>query len=149
MELAGGRAGSQASHEGPDDASAWLGRVPWWRRGLAAAGLLISLLATAWLIKGGPGGGLGAVPCFVAGIPVFAGPRSFGRVALAVALVLTVLGVLGSLVGFFVYLPAAIVLLLAWLSDPAARPRVATVLAAVDYAIAIAMTVTWVVALHG
>ena len=132
-----------------DDAAPWHGRVPWWRRGLAAGGLLISILATAWLVKGGPGGGLGAVPTFIAGFPVFASSRSFGRAALASALVLTVLGVLGLLLGFFVYLPAAIVLLLAWLSDPAARPRIAAVLAAVDYALAIAMTVTWVVALHG
>jgi len=110
---------------------------------------LISILATAWLIKGGPGGGLGVIPAFIAAFPVFAAPRNFGRAALATALVLTVLGVLGLLLGFFAYLPAAIVLLLAWLSDPAARPRIAAVLAAVDYALAVTMTVTWIVALHG
>jgi hypothetical protein len=87
------------------------------------------------------------IPTFVSGIPVFAAPRNFGRVALTVALVLAALGVLGLLLGFFVYLPAAIVLLLAWFSDPAARPRIAIVLATVGYAIAIAMTATWVVAL--
>jgi len=142
-------AGATGPQSALDDASAWHGRVQWWRRGLAAAALLISILATAWLIKGGPGGGLGVIPAFISGFPVFASSRSFGRAALATALVLTVLGVLGLLLGFFVYLPAAIVLLLAWLSDPAARPRIAAVVAAVDYALAIAMTVTWVVALHG
>ncbi len=117
--------------------------------GLAVAGLLISVLATAWLITGGPGGGLGAIPAFLATISVFAAPRSFGRVAFAVARALTVLAVLSLLLGFFAYLPAAIVLLPAWLSDPGTRPRIARVLAAVDYALAIAMTVTWAVALHG
>jgi hypothetical protein len=141
---------SQRIEPGSESAAselAWRRRVPWWRRGLALAALIISILATVWAIAGGPGGSIGAIPTFLAAIPVYVAARSFGRAALTVALVITVLGVLGVLLGMFIYLPAAILLFLAWLSDPRPRPRIAAVLAGLGYAMLIAMTVIWSVAL--
>jgi hypothetical protein len=127
---------------------AWLDGVPWWRRGLAVAAMVISVLAMTWSIRQGPGGGLGAIPTFLAAIPVFATARSFGKVARSFSLVLAVLGVLGVLLSFFLYLPAAVVLILAWLSDPGIRPRAAVALAGLGYAIAMIMTVVWTIALY-
>ncbi len=87
------------------------------------------------------------IPTFLAAIPVFATARGFGRATLTIALVITVLGVLGVLLGLFICLPAAILLFLAWLSDPGPRPRIPAVLAGLGYALVIAMTVIWGVAL--
>jgi hypothetical protein len=139
--------GIQSGSESAASELAWRRWVPWWRRGLALAALVISILATVWAIEGGPGGGIGAIPTFLAAIPVFATAPGFGRAALTIALVITVLGVLGVLLGMFIYLPAAIMLFLAWLSDPRPRPRIAAALAGLAYAIVIAMTVIWSVAL--
>lgn len=141
---------SQGIQSGSENAApelAWRRRVPWWRRGLALAALIISILATVWAIEGGPGGAIGSIPTFLAAIPVFAAARGFGRAALTIALVITALGVLGVLLGMFIYLPAAILLFLAWLSDPRPRPRIAAVLAGLGYTTVIAMTVIWSVAL--
>jgi hypothetical protein len=123
------------------DASAvpWIQRVPWWRRGLAVAAAVIAVLAAIWLIKGGPGGGVGILFTFLAGIPAFAKPRSFGRVCLAFAVVLFAIGVLGAVLALFVYLPVAVMLLLAWLADPGARPRLAPLIAVTDAAVYVLM----------
>lgn len=119
----------------------WIRRVPWWRRGLAVAAAVIGVLAAIWLIKGGPGGGLGTPFTFLAGIPAFASRRSFGRLCLAFALVLFVIGVLGVLLALFVYLPVAVMLLLAWLADPVARPRLAPLIAVADAAVFVIVAV--------
>ena len=117
----------------------WMRRVPWWRRGLAVAAAVIAVLAAIWLIKGGPGGGLGVPFTFLAGIPAFTSSRSFGRVCLAFAVVLFAAGVLGALLALFVYLPVAVMLLLAWLADPGARPRLAPLIAVTDAAFFVLM----------
>ncbi len=117
----------------------WMRRVPWWRRGLAVAAAVIAVLAAVWLIEGGPGGGVGAPFTFLAGIPAFTSSRSFGRVCLAFAVVLFAAGVLGALLALFVYLPVAVMLLLAWLADSGARPRLAPLIAVTDAAVFVLM----------
>jgi hypothetical protein len=124
-------------------------RVPWWRRGLAVAAAVIAVLAAVWLIKGGPGGGGGILVTFLAGVPAFSGSRSFGRACLSFAVVLFVIGVVGALLGLFVYLPVAVMLLLAWLADPDARPRLALLVAVVDAVAFVLMAVVLGVTILG
>jgi hypothetical protein len=126
----------------------WRQRVPWWRRGLAGSALLIAGLATAWLMEQGPYGAVGIIVAFLIAIPVFTTSRNFGRVALAIALIIFPLAVIGVFFALFVYLPAAIMLLLAWLADPGVRPRIAAVLVGLDCGVILLMTVVWTIALY-
>ncbi|HEY5986753.1 MAG TPA: hypothetical protein VIV12_10290 [Streptosporangiaceae bacterium] len=138
-----------ASEPETDDAQRpWQRRVPWWRRGLAVAALVISGLATTWFIEQSAIGGVGIFLTFLAAIPVFATAQGFGRVTLAIALALLLLAVLGVLLNLFIYLPVAIMLLLAYLADPGARPRTAIALAGLDCAIIMVMTLVWSVAVY-
>ncbi len=89
--------------------------------------------------RGGPGRWRGARFTFLAGIPAFTTSRSFGRVCLAFAVALFAVGVLGALLALFVYLPVAVMLLLAWLADPGARPRLAPLIAVTDAAVFVLM----------
>lgn len=57
------------------------------------------------------------------------------------------LAVLGVFLAYFIYLPVAVILLLAWLADPGARPRLAPLIASAGCLAAVAMTVVWAVAL--
>lgn len=135
-------AGADVSNLGTDaDGASWVARIPWWRRGMAVAAALIGVLDAIWFVRGGPGGGIGVLFTFVAAIPGFAPARSFGRFCLAFGVVLFVTGVLGILLGLFVYVPVAVMLLLAWLADPGVMPRLAPLIAVVDAAVFVLMTI--------
>lgn len=66
-------------------------------------------------------------------VPLFLtrNPRAFTRVCVTIGLVLGVLSVLGVMLGMFVFLPSAVLLLLAAGADPRKRPVAARVLGAV------------------
>ena len=121
--------------------------VPWWRRGLAALAVTVAVLATVWVARAAPAGAAGSLVAFLIVIPLFTGPRQFGRVCLGVAVTLVPLAVLGVFLAYFIYLPVAVILLLAWLADPGARPRLAPLIASAGCLAAVAMTVVWAVAL--
>lgn len=124
------------------------GHVPWWRRSIAVAAVMISALTTTWLTARSPNGAAGILLTFLAAIPALTPSRIFGRVSLAVAIAFFPIAVLGVYLALFVYLPVAALLLLAWLADPGARPRMAPVGALAGGAVFVLMAVAWSVAVH-
>jgi hypothetical protein len=128
--------------------------VPRWRRALVLAAAVTCALATAWLfaqsaVNGNTpaSGAAGVVITGLIGATAFAGAGSFGRICLVAGLLLIPLAIVGVFLGMFVFLPATIILLAAWLADPRARPRIARVLVVPAAGVFVVMVVVWTAAL--
>lgn len=104
--------------------------VHWFRKGLAMAALALAVPVVAWGFFLGFG-----VPFVVTGLVVavplvfLRAPQRFGHASLIVSCVLLGWGVLGVLVGMFLFWPSALLLMFAAFADPRRRPVAAKVIA--------------------
>ncbi|WP_262284988.1 hypothetical protein [Micromonospora sp. MA102] len=123
-----------------------------WSRVLAAAALWTSIIPAAWssVRNGWDLALVWWLPTVVAAIPLCVpGRKPFRVAALTAAVLLSVLSVPGLLFGWFLHLPAALILVAAAQADPLQRtPRLSRLAIAVGLTVAMVTTAGWAVEIY-